>query len=155
MRTTIWWGYTTPHGNICQAFGAILCHFFPFSDVCRILFADPSDSWANPWRNYYVTLISSLNSLAARLTGWKHVTARGFQRLPSMSTSGFHPATPGSLWWRMKCFKIFPFKRTVLLVKQITRCPFILPVLYLRDLGMKSAWQTSLGLGRGIRMMNP
>ena len=50
MHTTIWWGYTTPHGNICQAFGVIFCHFFPFGDVCRILFADPIDSQANPWR---------------------------------------------------------------------------------------------------------
>ena len=48
MRTTIWWGYTTPHGNICQAFEVIFCHFFPFSDVYRILFADPSDSRVNP-----------------------------------------------------------------------------------------------------------
>ena len=37
-----------------------------------------------------VTITSDENELK------KH-SARDFQRLPSMSTSGFHPATPGSL----------------------------------------------------------
>ena len=62
MRTTIWWGYTTPHGNICQAFRAIFCHFFPFSDICRIFSLTLAIAEQIREASYYVMLISSLNS---------------------------------------------------------------------------------------------
>ena len=69
MHTTIWWEYTTLHGNICQAFGAIFCHFFllvVFAEFYSLILAIAEQ--IHEW-SYYVMLISSLDSLTARLTG--------------------------------------------------------------------------------------
>ena len=69
MHTIIWWGYTTPHGNICQAFGAIFCYFFllaMFAEFYSLILSIVEQIHEG---SYYVMLISSLDSLTARLTG--------------------------------------------------------------------------------------
>ena len=69
MHTIIWWGYTTPHGNICQALGGFSVIFFllvMFAEFCSLILAVTEQIHEG---SYYVMLISSLNSLTARLTG--------------------------------------------------------------------------------------
>ena len=69
MHTTIWWGYTTLHGNICQAFGAISVIFFLlviFAEFCSLILSIVEQIHEG---SYYVMLISSSDSLAVKLTG--------------------------------------------------------------------------------------
>ena len=69
MHTTIWWGYTTLYGNICQAFGVISVIFFllaMFAEFYSLILAIAEQIHE---ASYYVMLISSSDSLAARLTG--------------------------------------------------------------------------------------
>ena len=71
MHTTIWWGYTTPHGNICHAFEVIFCIFFllaMFAEFYSLILAITEQIHEG---SYYVMLISSLNSLTARPTACK------------------------------------------------------------------------------------
>ena len=61
------------NGNICQAFGAIFCYFFllaMFAEFCSLILAIAEQIHE---ASYYVTLISSSDSLKARLTGWKWI----------------------------------------------------------------------------------